>query len=291
MSTFSGARLGAAAISAAKFIVSKTGLTPGGHQRVMRSGAIGMKVGMSAMYDHFGARHPLTLIHITQCNVLQVKTPQRDGYSALQVGSIDKMPKRASRAELFHAASAGIPPKRFVQEFCVTPEGLLEPGAAITASHFRPGQYVDCTGTSIGKGFQGPMKRHGFKGQPATHGVSRAHRSHGSTGQRKTPGRTHKGKRMAGNMGGDRVTVLGLMVMHVDHVNGLIAVKGSVPGHRNGAVRVRDAIRMKQHLHNEALNLPVPTLAVTPGESVYPDVEWADTSEIASFRNPFMPPQ
>eukprot|EP00285_Hemiselmis_virescens_P012311 CAMPEP_0173379638 /NCGR_PEP_ID=MMETSP1356-20130122/2498_1 /TAXON_ID=77927 ORGANISM="Hemiselmis virescens, Strain PCC157" /NCGR_SAMPLE_ID=MMETSP1356 /ASSEMBLY_ACC=CAM_ASM_000847 /LENGTH=296 /DNA_ID=CAMNT_0014333001 /DNA_START=22 /DNA_END=912 /DNA_ORIENTATION=+ len=287
-----GKAIGAAAIAAARMVVSRTGLTPGGHQRVLRCGAIAIKKGMSMFWDHHGALHPLTILQIQQCHVIQQKVPEIDGYLALQVGSIDKKPNRAMRAETMHAAKAGVAPKRHMQEFYVTPNALLAPGTEITASHFRPGQYVDVTGISIGKGFQGGMKRHGFKGQPATHGVSRAHRSIGSIGMRKTPGRVWKGKKMPGRMGGDKITVLGLRVVSVDHVNGLIAVRGAVPGSKEKAVRVRDAIRMKHHLHNETLDLPVPTRIFGEGDAKesppLPEVEWTSTEE---WPNIFMPPE
>jgi len=276
---------GVAACKAGLRSVAKTGMTPGGHQRILRCGAIATKLGMSRMWDKNGSTHPLTLLQISNCQVMQVKTPEIDGYSALQVGAIDKIVRRCLKSELNHVAQYGVPPKREVQEFRVTPEAVLEPGTEITAAHFKVGQFVDVTGTSIGKGYQGPMKRWGFAGQGATHGVSRAHRSLGSTGNRKTPGRTWPGKKMAGRMGGDRTTVLGLKVVQIDVANNLVVVRGSVPGSDNAVIRVRDAIRMHQHKHNETLDLPVPTVTAEQLAST-PKVQWVDGD---SFKNPFTP--
>jgi large subunit ribosomal protein L3 len=138
---------------------------------------------------------------------------------------------------------ANVEPKRKLVEFRVSPDNLIEVGAEITADHFVEGQYVDVSGTSIGKGFAGAMKRHGFGGLRASHGVSVSHRSHGSTGQRQDPGKVFKGKKMAGHMGDERITTLNLEVVKTDVARGLVLVRGAVPGSKGGWVLIRDAVK------------------------------------------------
>ena len=163
--------------------------------------------------------------------------------TALQVGAGSVKPKRAHGRQRGHCASAGLPDtKRVLAEFRVSGDALLPPGTPLLASHFTPGQFVDVTGTSTGKGFQGVMKRWGFRGQPATHGTSKAHRSPGGTGACQDPGRVWKGKKMAGRHGGRRATVQSLLVAKVDAGRGLIWVRGAVPGHAGGDLRVQDAV-------------------------------------------------
>ena len=230
-----------------------------GHtQRTLRSGLIALKKGMTAAWDQNGARHALTLVQVQQCQVVQVKTQARDGYNALQVGAGDKAARKCNKPELLHFQAHGVLPKARVHEFRVSEDAILPSGTTLNARHFVPGQYVDVTGVSIGKGFQGAMKRWGFKGQPATHGTSRTHRSLGSTGHRKTPGRTFKGKKMHGHMGVDQVTVMGVLVFGIDVVNNVIALKGSVPGHANNYIYIRDAVRLRHWLHNQKLEIPPP---------------------------------
>jgi large subunit ribosomal protein L3 len=171
------------------------------------------------------------------------RTKDKNGYTALQLGAGHRKPSRLSKAERQGFASVKVEPKRRIAEFRVAPENLIEVGATITADHFVKGQHVDVTGTNLGKGFQGPMKRWNFAGLRATHGVSVSHRSHGSTGQRQDPGKVFKGKKMAGQLGGERVTTLNLEVVSTDAARGLILLRGAVPGSKGGWVLVRDAVK------------------------------------------------
>lgn len=209
----------------------------------MRTGLIAKKLGMTRVFDDSGKSVPVTLLKVDGCQVVAVQTEEKNGYTAIQVGAGAKKANRASKAEKGHFAKAKVEPKAKVVEFRVDQDKVLEVGAEIVPSHFVKGQYVDVCGTTLGKGFQGGMKRWNFGGLRASHGVSVSHRSHGSTGQRQDPGRVFKGKKMAGHMGDVRQTTLNLEVLSVDDANGLIAVKGAVPGHKNGWVTVRDAVK------------------------------------------------
>ena len=172
----------------------------------MRSGVIAQKVGMTRIFTDAGEHIPVTVLRLEHCQVVGHRTSEKNGYTALQLGAGRPKVKRLSRAARGHFAVANVEPKRKLAEFRVSPDNLIEVGAEITADHFVEGQYVDVSGTSIGKGFAGPMKRHGFGGLRASHGVSASHRSHGSTGQRQDPGKVFKGKKMAGHMGDVNVT-------------------------------------------------------------------------------------
>jgi large subunit ribosomal protein L3 len=198
----------------------------------MRSGVIVQKVGMTRIYTEAGEHVPVTVLRVDGCQVVAQRTAEKDGYTALQLGVGRAKPKNVPQALRGHFAKAEVEPKRKVAEFRVSPENLVEVGAEITADHFVPGQYVDVTGTSIGKGFQGVMKRHNFGGGRATHGNSVSHRTHGSTGQRQDPGKVFKGKKMAGHMGDVRVTTQNLQVVRTDAERGLILVRGAVPAPR-----------------------------------------------------------
>jgi len=206
-----------------------------------RVGAVGVKVGMTSLWDNEGGRHPVTVIQLQNTQVIQARTTDTDGFYSLQVGTGRKSTYNMRRSLINHFKKYGVTPKRFVREFQVTEDALLPPGFEIRAEHFVPGQYVDIQGTSIGKGFQGAMKRWGFGGLPASHGVSVSHRSLGSTGNRQDPGRVWKGKKMAGRMGGDSITILNLPVIKVDTVLNLIYVRGCVVGHKNSFVKIRDS--------------------------------------------------
>jgi large subunit ribosomal protein L3 len=209
----------------------------------MRSGVIAQKVGMMRVFTDAGEHVPATVLQLANCQVIAHRTKDRDGYVALQLGSGTRKVRNVSKAERGHFAVAKVEPKRKLAEFRVEESELIPVGAEITADHFVVGQYVDVTGTSIGKGFAGPMKRWNFGGLRATHGVSVSHRSHGSTGGRQDPGKTFKEKKMAGHMGVDRVTTLNLKVVMTDVERGLVLVEGAVPGAKGGWIRLRDAIK------------------------------------------------
>jgi large subunit ribosomal protein L3 len=213
----------------------------------MRSGLIAQKVGMTRIFTDAGEHIPVTVLKIDTCQVLAHRTEEKNGYVALQLGVGTRKPKHTSRAERQHFALAKVEPKRKVAEFRVSPDNLIDVGAEITAAHFVEGQFVDVTGTNQGKGFQGPMKRWNFGGLRATHGVSLSHRSHGSTGQRQDPGTVFKGKKMAGQMGGERVTTQNLLVVRTDADRGLLMIRGAVPGSKGGWVIVRDAVKKAAH--------------------------------------------
>ena len=211
----------------------------------MRSGVIAQKVGMMRVFTDAGEHVPATVLQLANCQVIAHRTKDKNGYVALQLGSGTRKVRNVSKAERGHFAVAKVEPKRKLAEFRVEESELIPVGAEITADHFVVGQYVDVTGTSIGKGFAGPMKRWNFGGLRATHGVSVSHRSHGSTGGRQDPGKTFKEKKMAGHMGVDRVTTLNLKVVMTDVERGLILVEGAVPGVKGGWITVRDAVKKK----------------------------------------------
>jgi large subunit ribosomal protein L3 len=211
----------------------------------MRSGVIAQKVGMTRIFTDAGEHVPVTVLRLENCQVLAQRTDEKNGYTALQLGAGTRRPSRVTAPERGNFAVAKVEAKRKLAEFRVSPDNLIEVGAEITADHFVPGQFVDITGTSIGKGFQGAMKRWNFGGLRASHGVSVSHRSHGSTGQRQDPGKVFKGKKMAGHMGSERVTTQNLVVVKTDTERGLVMVRGAVPGHKGGWVLVRDAVKRK----------------------------------------------
>ena len=209
----------------------------------MRSGVIAQKVGMTRIFTEAGEHVPVTVLRLANCQVIGHRTKDQNGYVALQLGSGTRKASRLTRAERNNFAVAKVEPKRKVVEFRVDETALIPVGAEITADHFIIGQFVDVTGTSIGKGFAGGMKRWNFGGLRATHGVSISHRSIGSTGGRQDPGRTFKNKKMPGHMGVDRVTTLNLKVVQTDVERGLILVEGAVPGAKGGWITVRDAVK------------------------------------------------
>src|SRR3977135_1266729 len=213
----------------------------------MRSGVIAQKMGMTRLFTEAGEHVPVTVLRLAQGPVLAHRSKEKDGYVALQLGSGTRKVKNVSKAERGRFAVAKVEPKRTIAEFRVSDDSMIPVGAEITADHFVVGQFVDVTGTSIGKGFAGPMKRWNFSGLRATHGVSISHRSHGSTGGRQDPGKTFKNKKMAGHMGVDRVTTLNLKVVQTDIERGLILVEGAVPGAKGGWITVRDAVKKSPH--------------------------------------------
>ncbi|BAI71219.1 large subunit ribosomal protein L3 [Azospirillum sp. B510] len=211
----------------------------------MRSGLIAQKVGMTRVFTDDGQHVPVTVLKVDSCQVVAVRTEEKDGYTAVQLGAGAIKVKNVNKPERGHFAKARVEPKRKLVEFRVDADALIEVGAELSVTHFVAGQYVDVTGTSIGKGFAGAMKRWNFGGLRATHGVSVSHRSHGSTGNRQDPGKVFKNKKMAGHLGDERVTVLNLQVVAVDEARGLIMLKGAVPGAEGGWLRIRDAVKKK----------------------------------------------
>jgi large subunit ribosomal protein L3 len=209
----------------------------------MRSGVIAQKVGMTRVFTEAGAHVPVTVLRLANCQVVAHRTMDKNGYVALQLGSGTRKVKNVTKAERGNFAIAKVEPKRTITEFRVSEDAMIPVGAEITADHFVPGQFVDVTGTSIGKGFAGGMKRWNFGGLRATHGVSISHRSIGSTGGRQDPGKTFKNKKMPGHMGVDRITTLNLKIAQVDVERGLILIEGAVPGAKGGWITVRDAVK------------------------------------------------
>lgn len=210
---------------------------------MLRSGVIAKKLGMTRLFMEDGRQVPVTVLQLDNLQVVAQRTSERDGYTAVQLGAGTAKVKRVSAPMRGHFAAANVAPKRKLVEFRVDAENLLPVGEEIIADHYFAGQFVDVTGTSIGKGFAGAMKRHNFGGLRASHGVSVSHRSHGSTGQCQDPGKVFKGKKMAGHMGSARVTTQNLQVVRTDADRGLIMVKGAVPGSRGGWVTLKDAVK------------------------------------------------
>src|SRR5215216_3684208 len=209
----------------------------------MRSGVIAQKVGMTRVFTDAGEHVPVTVLKVDSCQVVAHLTKDKNGYTALQVGVRKAKVKNVSAAERGRFAVAKVEPKRKLAEFRVSDDAVIPVGAEITADHFIVGQFVDVTGTSIGKGFAGGMKRWNFGGLRASHGVSISHRSIGSTGGRQDPGKTFKNKKMPGHMGQDRITTLNLKIAQVDVERGLILIEGAVPGAKGGWITVRDAVK------------------------------------------------
>jgi large subunit ribosomal protein L3 len=216
----------------------------------MRTGLIAKKLGMTRLFKDDGSHVPVTVLYLDEVQVVDVRTQERDGYTAVQLGTTLAKVKNVSKANRGHYARLKVEPRKKLVEFRCSADAVLETGAVITAAHFVPGQKVDVTGTSKGKGFAGAMKRWNFAGLEASHGVSVSHRSHGSTGNRQDPGKTFKNKKMAGHLGQDRITTMNLMVARVDAEKKLIMIHGSIPGARGDYVLVRDAV--KKALHADA---------------------------------------
>jgi large subunit ribosomal protein L3 len=209
----------------------------------MRSGLIAQKLGMTRLFMEDGTDVPVTVLGLQNCQVVGQRTQEKDGYTALQLGAGLAKAKNTPKAQRGQFAAAKVEVKRHVAEFRVDADNLIEVGATMQADHFVPGQFVDVTGTSIGKGFAGGMKRWNFGGLRATHGVSVSHRSHGSTGGRQDPGKVFKNKKMAGHLGDERVTTQNLKVVKTDVERGLIMVQGSVPGAKGGWIQIKDAVK------------------------------------------------
>ena len=209
----------------------------------MRTGLIAKKVGMTRVYTEDGTHIPVTVMQLDACQVVGQRTAEKNGYTAVQLGSGAKKAKRVNKAERGQFAKVNVEPKAKLAEFRVSEENMVEIGAELSAEHFLAGQKVDVTGTSIGKGFAGAMKRHNFGGLRASHGVSISHRSHGSTGQCQDPGKVFKGKKMAGHYGAARITTQNLEVVRTDADRGLLLIKGAVPGPKGGWVLIKDAVK------------------------------------------------
>lgn len=209
----------------------------------IRTGLLALKKGMTGSWDEFGVYTPLTVLQVVECQVLSTRFHSGCGSWIVSVSAVNS--RRVSRPVANQYKRYQIHPKRFLRDFKVSPDACLPTGLELFAGHFVPGQYVDCQARTLGKGFQGVMKRHGFKGGRASHGNSLSHRSLGSTGGCQDPGKVWKGKKMPGRMGGKIRTVQSLKVVKIDNMDGLIYIKGSVPGVDDALVCISDAIRKR----------------------------------------------
>ena len=211
-----------------------------------RNGILGTKLGMTQVFDENNRVVPVTVVKAGPNVVTRIRTPERDGYSAVQLAYGEISPRKVNKPVTGQYAAAGVNPRRHLAELRLDDEAAAseyEVGQELTAEIFADGNYVDVTGTSKGKGFAGTMKRHGFKGQGASHGAQAVHRRPGSIGGCSTPGRVFKGTRMSGRMGGDRITTQNLVVHKVDAANGVLLIKGAIPGRNGGLVMVRTSVK------------------------------------------------
>ena len=205
----------------------------------MLKGLIGKKIGMTQIFDEQGVAYPVTIIEAGPCYVTQVRLPERDGYTAVQLGFSEVHPKKLAAGELGHLKAGGLSPLRFLREF--RSKEAANVGDRLTVDMFAVGDHVDVMGTSKGKGFAGAVKRYHFQGGKKTHGQSDRHRAPGSNGSGTTPGRVLKNSRRAGHMGSDRVTIQALKVVLVDAERNLLGVHGAVPGGKGGLVVIKEA--------------------------------------------------
>ncbi len=246
----------------------------------MRTGLIAQKVGMTRVFTDDGRHLPVTVLKVDNLQVVAHRTQEKNGYTALQLGTGAAKVKNVSGAQRGHFAKAKVEPKRKLAEFRVAEDALVDVGAELSANHFVAGQKVDVSARSIGKGFAGAMKRHNFGGMRASHGVSISHRAHGSTGQCQDPGRVFKGKKMAGHMGAERVTLQNLEVVSTDEAEGLIMLRGGVPGAAGGWVYVRDAAKK-----DRPEDVPYPAALRGSGEAAA-EAEAAPAEEAAPEETP-----
>ncbi len=213
----------------------------------MRLGLLAKKVGMSRFYDSSGINHPVTILKVDEANVVDIKTNEKNGYSAVRL-SLGKSKRKNNKSIMGFLKKKNVPAFLFSKEFRVSETSNYKIGEKITVNNFIEGQFVDVTSNSKGKGFAGGMKRHNFGGNRATHGVSISHRSHGSTGQCQDPGKVFKGKKMAGRLGNVQVTIQNLKVLKVDNDKGIILVKGAVPGHKDSVLKIFDSVKKNQEI-------------------------------------------
>ena len=213
----------------------------------MRLGLLAKKVGMSRFYDSSGVNHPVTILKVDESNIVDIKTDEKNGYSAVRL-SLGKSKRKSNKSVKGFLKKQNISSFLFSKEFRVSETSNYKVGDKVTVSNFIEGQFVDVTSSSKGKGFAGGMKRHNFGGNRATHGVSISHRSHGSTGQCQDPGKVFKGKKMAGRLGNVQVTIQNLKVLKIDNNKGIILVKGAVPGHKNSVLKVFDSVKKNQEI-------------------------------------------
>ena len=213
----------------------------------MRLGLLAKKIGMSRFYDSLGINHPVTILKVDEANIVDIKTNEKNGYSAIRL-SLGKSKRKNNKSVKGFLKKQNIPAFLFSKEFRVSETDNYKVGDKVTVNNFIEGQFVDVTSNSKGKGFAGGMKRHNFSGNRATHGVSISHRSHGSTGQCQDPGKVFKGKKMAGRLGNVQVTIQNLKVLKVDNENGIILVKGAVPGHKDSLLKIFDSIKKNQKI-------------------------------------------
>lgn len=244
----------------------------------LRTGLLAKKLGMTRVFGENGVHIPTTVLQVPGVVVVARRTVEKDGYTAVQLGAGEKKPQRLTQPERGHFAKANIEPKEKIQEFRVSEDALLDVGAEISAAHFIAGQKVDVTGTTIGKGFAGGMKRWNFGGLRATHGVSVSHRSHGSTGGRQDPGKVFKNKKMAGHMGVRQRTQQNLEVVQIDEAQGLIFIKGAIPGSEGGWVSIQDSIKLAVP---DAVPFPA-GLKSSVKASAAPAVEAAPVEEVSA---------
>tara|TARA_Y100000590_G_scaffold468965_1_gene654110 strand:+ start:1015 stop:1659 length:645 start_codon:yes stop_codon:yes gene_type:complete len=212
----------------------------------MRTGTVAKKIGMTSLFDEDGSRNPVTILSIEDSEVTNLRTIDKNNYIAIQVGLEDLKQSKINKPQKNSIAKSKSAAKKFLKEFKVSENNILEIGTKITVDHYKKGQFVDITAKSIGKGFAGAMKRHNFSGLRASHGTSVSHRSHGSTGNNQDPGRVFKGKKMAGHMGAKKVTVQNLKILEVDKEKNILIVKGSVPGPENTIVYIKDSVKKRK---------------------------------------------